>query len=229
MTWKRSVLVVANVTASSKELADALKERTAGESTTFALVIPATRGRAAAGERLAEALDYLHDQGLEVEGSVGHTDPLVAVIEAWHSWAPRRDHRLDAPGGHLHVAPRRASHRIEKLTGASVSHVVSRPPPPPVQLTDPRAHGRSGVAFDPISILRKGPPWGDPLVHHPRQRRSPSTRSSMSTRRTHQAARRWFSSTAYGCYPAAGTDGRPSLRRLVISRSPPVGPTTRRR
>lgn len=83
MTWKRSVLVVANVTASSGELADALKERTMGEPTTFTLIIPATGGRAAARERLAEALDHLRDQGLEVEGSVGHTDPLVAVIEAW--------------------------------------------------------------------------------------------------------------------------------------------------
>ena len=83
MAWKRSVLVVADVTASSRELVDALKGRTAGESTTFTLVVPATRGRAAAGERLAEALDYLRDQGLEVEGSVGPHGPLVAVIEAW--------------------------------------------------------------------------------------------------------------------------------------------------
>ena len=158
MTWNRSVLVVANVTASSGELADALKKRTAGESTTFTLIIPAIGGRAAAGERLAEALDYLRDQGLEVEGSVGHTDPLVAVIEAWD------------PGRHDEVIvstlPADISmwlhaglpHRIEKLTGAPVSHVVSRPPRPPVQVTEPRAHGRSGVAFDPISILRKGAP-----------------------------------------------------------------------
>ena len=45
MTWNRSVLVVANVTASSGELADALKKRTAGESTTFTLIIPAIGGR----------------------------------------------------------------------------------------------------------------------------------------------------------------------------------------
>jgi hypothetical protein len=59
------VLVVANVTAPSGELVSALQERAAGGPTTFRLIIPATRGRAAGQERLAEALEHLGDQELE--------------------------------------------------------------------------------------------------------------------------------------------------------------------
>src|SRR5512133_2071337 len=83
MSWKHSVLVVANVTATSKELVDALKERAATESATFSLIVPAVGGRAAADARLGEALAHLREHGLEVDGSVGDPDPLVAVTEAW--------------------------------------------------------------------------------------------------------------------------------------------------
>jgi hypothetical protein len=82
MAWRRSVLVVANVTAPSGELVSALQERAAGGPTTVTLIIPATRGRAAGQERLAEALEHLGDQELEGDGSVGYPDPLVAIIEA---------------------------------------------------------------------------------------------------------------------------------------------------
>ena len=158
MTWKSSVLVVADVTATSRELVGALKERAAAEPTTFTLIIPATRGRAAAHEGLADALEHLRDQGLEVEGSVGHTDPLVAVIEAWD---PGRNDEIIVStlpadiSNWLHAG---LPHRIERLTGASVRHVVSRPPRPPAQVTPAPAHGSSGVAFDPISVLRSSTP-----------------------------------------------------------------------
>jgi non-heme chloroperoxidase len=160
VTQMHSVLVVANVTATSMELTGALKERAAGKPTTFTLIIPATRGRADAHERLAEALEHLRDQGLEVDGSVGHTDSLVAVIEAWD---PRRHDEIIVStlppdiSRWLHAG---LPHRIEKLTGASVRQVVSRPPRPPVQVTPAPAYGRSGVAFDPISVLRSRTPAG---------------------------------------------------------------------
>ena len=155
MTWRRSVLVVANVTATSSELVGALKERAVREPTTFTLIIPATRGRATARETLAEALEHLRDQGLEVVGSVGHADPLVAVVEAWD---PTHDDEIivsTLPANistWLHAGLPR---RIEKLTGASVKHIVSRPPPPPVRVTPAPATRRSGVVFDPISVLRR--------------------------------------------------------------------------
>ena len=158
MTWKRNVLVVANVTATSSELVGALKERAAGGSATFTLIIPATFGRAAAHARLAEALEHLREHGLEVDGSVGHADPVVAVTEAWD---PKRHDEVivsTLPADISKWLRAGLPHRIEKLTGAPVRHVVSRPPRPPVQVTPPPAYGRPGVAFDPLSILGRGAP-----------------------------------------------------------------------
>ena len=86
MTWKRNVLVVANVTATSEELLAELNARASREPTRFTLVVPATPfggGRAAALEQLHEAIERLRDAGLEVNGNVGHGDPIVAVTEAW--------------------------------------------------------------------------------------------------------------------------------------------------
>src|SRR5690242_11656587 len=86
MAWKRNVLVVANVTAASPELVNELSRRSSREPSTFALVVPATPfggGREAAVEKLSAALGQLRDAGLEVDGSVGAADPIVAVTDAW--------------------------------------------------------------------------------------------------------------------------------------------------
>ena len=153
MTWKRTVLVVANITATSSELVGVLKERAAGEATRFTLIIPATGGRAAAHRRLAEALEHLRGHGLEIDGSIGDADPLVAVAEMWD---PKRHDEVIVStlpvqiSKWLHAG---LPHRIEKLTGAPVRHVVSQPPRPPVQTTPPPAHRRPGVAFDPLSVV----------------------------------------------------------------------------
>src|SRR5512135_2615291 len=83
MTWKRSFLVVANVTATSDELIEALKARAPAS---FTLVIPATPfggGREAARAKLEEALEQLRAAGLEAQGSVGNPDPCVAVTDVW--------------------------------------------------------------------------------------------------------------------------------------------------
>ena len=158
MALRRSVLVVANVTATSRELVGALKEKAADKPTTFTLIIPARGGRATAQEKLAEGLRYLRGQGLEVHGSVGHTDPLVAIAEAWD---PARYDEIivcTLPADISNWLRVGLPHRIEKLTGASVRHIVSPPPRPPVQVTPARAQGRSGVVFDPTSVLRSSTP-----------------------------------------------------------------------
>jgi non-heme chloroperoxidase len=155
------VLVVADVTATSGELVGALKERAAGGPTTFTLIIPATRGRAAAHERLVEALEHLRDQGLEVDGTVGHPDPLIAVIEAWDPGSDDEIVVSTLPPGISKWLHAGLPHRIEKLTGAAVRHVVSRPPRPPVHVASAPPHWRSGVAFDPISVLRSETPGGE--------------------------------------------------------------------
>ena len=158
MTWKHTVLVVANVTATSSELVAALKQRAAHGPATFTLIIPATFGRAAAHARLAEALEHLREHGLEVDGSIGNADPVVAVTEAWD---PKRHDEVivsTLPANISKWLHAGLPHRIENLTGAPVRHIVARPPRPPLQATPAPAHGRPGVAFDPLSVLARGAP-----------------------------------------------------------------------
>src|SRR5690242_19031663 len=86
MTWKRSVLVVANVTATSDELLQQLCQRAEGRPTSFMLVVPATQfggGHATAKAQLDDAVTQMAAAGLEVTGTVGHPDPIVAVSETW--------------------------------------------------------------------------------------------------------------------------------------------------
>ncbi|MBV9415027.1 MAG: hypothetical protein JO363_08630 [Solirubrobacterales bacterium] len=162
MAWKRSFLVVANVTATSDELLEALRARADAEAATFTLIIPATPfggGRAAAEAQLAEALEELRAAGLEVEGAVGNADPILAVTDAWD---PKRYDEII-----VSTLPMRFSkwlhaglpERIAKLTDAHVTHVVSRPPKPEPELAPPPPHPDSGMG--PLSVLA----WGARKEH----------------------------------------------------------------
>jgi hypothetical protein len=147
MTWKRSVLVVANVTATSTDLLNALEARAGQELVMFTLVVPATAaggGRAAAAVNLKEALGRLRGAGLDVDGFVGDGDPVEAVTEAWD---PGRFDEII-----VSTLPMRVSkwlhaglpERIGKLTGAPVTHVVSREPrrvPATVPVPEREKHG----------------------------------------------------------------------------------------
>jgi GABA permease len=162
MTWKRSFLVVANVTATSDELLDALKARAEEQGCAFTLVIPATPfggGREAAVEKLAEALEELRTAGLEVQGHVGNADPILAVTDAWD---PKRYDEII-----VSTLPMRFSkwlhaglpERIAKLTDAPVTHVVSQPPKPEHAVAPPPAHPDNGMG--PLSVLA----WGGRKEH----------------------------------------------------------------
>jgi hypothetical protein len=131
LVWKRQVLVVANATATSRELLDALKDRAARGSVAFTLVVPATPfrgGRPAALEQVDQAVALLSELGLEVDGSIGDGDPMVAVVEEWD---PNRYDEII-----LSTLPTSMSkwlgadlpRRIERRTGALVTHVVAQPP-----------------------------------------------------------------------------------------------------
>src|SRR5947207_2602637 len=131
MTWTKSVLVVANVTATSDELLDALKAQAQREPSKFTLIIPATPfggGRKAATKKLAGALESLRAAGLEAEGNVCDPDPICAVTETWDpklydeivvSTLPMKFSKW------LHAG---LPERIIRLTGAPVTHIVSEPP-----------------------------------------------------------------------------------------------------
>ena len=153
MTWKRSFLVVANVTATSDELIDALRARARQETCSFTLVIPATPfggGREAATEKLGEALGQLREAGLEAEGSVGNADPILAVTDAWD---PKKYDEII-----VSTLPMRFSkwlhaglpERIWKLTDAPVTHIVSQPPKPEPEVAPPPAHPNNGHGPAPV-------------------------------------------------------------------------------
>jgi hypothetical protein len=157
MAWKRNILVVANVTATSPELLDELTSRSGREPTSFTLVIPATAsrgGRAAAMETLSGALERLRQAGLEADGVVGAPDPVVAVTDAWD---PKRYDEIIVStlptkfSKWLHAG---LPERVLKLTGAPVSHVVAAPPRPEVATSAPPQREDSGMG--PLSVLG----WG---------------------------------------------------------------------
>src|SRR5579871_2246526 len=162
MTWKRSFLVVANVTATSDELIEALRARAKQEPASFTLVIPATPfggGREAAVKTLEGALEQLRAAGLEIEGSVGNADPILAVTDAWD---PKRYDEII-----VSTLPMRFSkwlhaglpERIGKLTDAPVTHIVSQPAKPELKTAPPPAHPDSRMG--PLSVLA----WGARKEH----------------------------------------------------------------
>jgi hypothetical protein len=160
MSWTYSVLVVANVTASSDELLAALKERSERGTCSFTLLVPATGGgrpgREAAGTVLEAALDRMRAEGLEIEGMIGDPDPIAAVHELWDpmlydeviiSTLPTDSSRwmaLDLP------------HRVEKITGVPVRHVVSSPPKP-VRTEQRAAPEKPSVVSVLAAITGRGP------------------------------------------------------------------------
>ena len=164
MTWKRHILVVANVTASSEELLQALRERAAREPVSYMMLVPATPfggGRAVATEKLHEALDRLSAAGLEVQGGVGHGDPMVAVIDAWDpmlydeiivSTLPMRFSKW------MHAG---LPERVARATGAPVTHVVCQAPKEP-EATTAAPHREEGEGvMGPLSVLA----WGGHRDH----------------------------------------------------------------
>lgn len=90
-----AVLLVANRTATTDALLDAVTERASGGTRAFHLVVPAVphglhrvadpevAGVEEAGEALAAALPSLSEAaGFEVTGEVGSADPLAAIEDA---------------------------------------------------------------------------------------------------------------------------------------------------
>lgn len=131
MAYRTRVLVVANRTADSEGLAQALADRDDAADATFTLLVPLGRrgrdpaaAREAARSQLVAGLRRLQDAGLDVSGIVGDPDPIVAVAETWK------------PGEFDEVIvstlEREASrwleydlpHRIGRLTDSPVQHVV---------------------------------------------------------------------------------------------------------
>jgi hypothetical protein len=144
VAWEFSVLVVANVTASSDELLDALRERSEAGACRFTLVMPATG--ADRHERLEAALERMREAGLDnVEGSVGDPDPVVAVMDIWDPMKFDDIVVSTLPTGSSRWMGLDLPHRLEKLTSVPVRHVVSQPPRPEPHTEPAPEHPRYGV------------------------------------------------------------------------------------
>jgi hypothetical protein len=159
MAYKCHLLVMANVTATSRELLDALKARADSGSIAVTLVVPtgaARASRAAAQETLYNALSAMRDAGVEADGVLGDSDPMIAITEAWD---PKRYDEIvvstlptsmskwlhaDLPG------------RIARQTGALVSHVVAQPPRPEPHAVPVQTHENRRGVLTPLSPLA----WG---------------------------------------------------------------------
>jgi hypothetical protein len=135
MADRAEVLVVANRTAGSPELLEALKARAARGPAKFHLLVPSTphgvswaadmySGGSEAEAHLREAVERLRAEGLDVDdGKVGDPDPVAAVEDAVNfkefdeiivSTLPTHLSKwlkLDLP------------HRVEHATGKPVTHV----------------------------------------------------------------------------------------------------------
>ena len=159
MAWETSVLVVATITAESDELLAAMRARAERGPTRFTLLAPATEpgsaGREAAEGKLNAALERMREAGLKVDGRVGDSDPIIAVHETWDpreydeiivSTLPTHESKwllIDLP------------HRVARITGVPVTHVVGFLPKEPVHGEPPPKHDRLGV-LAPLSVLA----WG---------------------------------------------------------------------
>jgi hypothetical protein len=132
MPWMTKLLVIANRTVDSEEILDAIVSRAAAGPVEVTLVAPASSGpgsmslrRSMTEQRLERALQGLSEAGVPVQGVVGDPDPMVAVQDAWD---PRRyDEVIVAtlPTGVSRWMAADLPHRVERMTGARVTHVVA--------------------------------------------------------------------------------------------------------
>jgi GABA permease len=132
MSWTTKLLVIANRTVDSTEIRDAIVDRATAGPVHVTLVAPASTGagsvracRIQTAQRLERAVQRLTEAGVPVEGVVGDSDPIVAVQDAWD---PRRFDEVivvTLPTGVSRWMAADLPHRVERFTGARVTHVVS--------------------------------------------------------------------------------------------------------
>jgi hypothetical protein len=154
MAWEFSVLVVANVTASSDELLSALHERADAGACRVTLVMPGTGADRL--ERLEAALERMREAGLEnVEGSLGDPDPVVAVMDVWDPMKFDDIVVSTLPTGSSRWMGLDLPHRLEKLTSVPVRHVVSQPPRPETPTEHVEEKPRYGVLAAFAALITK--------------------------------------------------------------------------
>jgi len=158
MAFTYSFLVVAKRTADSDELLEALLQLAAERPTRFTLVVPAAAPGPAAREEAesvaAAAHGRLREAGLEAECRAGHHDPVDAVTDVWD---PKEYDEIvvsTLPGATSKWLQYDVPHRVARVTGAPVRHVLASDRREP-EHSAPPTRERSGV-LSPLSVLT----WG---------------------------------------------------------------------
>jgi sirohydrochlorin ferrochelatase len=155
MPFRTHLLVVANQTVDSPDLASALENRALQGPIHVTLLVPVLYSeREEARGRLDEACAALRERGIEAESVMGDADPMVAVQEVWDpgrfdeivvstfATGASRWMQIDLP------------HRIAKMTDCTVRHIESRPAVEPAP-TAPPPEAR-GLFESAVGLLRTG-------------------------------------------------------------------------
>ena len=132
MPWTTKLLVIANRTIDTDEICDAIVDRAAAGPVEVTLVAPASSGvgsqlerSSSTAQRLHRALERLSDAGVTAQGVVGDPDPMIAVQDVWD---PRRFDEVvvaTLPTGASRWLAADLPRRIERFTGARVTHIVA--------------------------------------------------------------------------------------------------------
>jgi hypothetical protein len=134
-----NILVVANRTATSAGLEEAMRARAQECPVTYTLVVPVGRGSEA--RRTAEQLgEHMRENGLDVRALAGDTDPLRAVLEVYSPAEYDEIIVSTLPAWGSRWMKSGLPQRIERHTGALVRHVEA-PEMPPSREGAPAAAG----------------------------------------------------------------------------------------
>ncbi len=134
---KRRVVVVANETCRGRVLLDEVRYRTAGYDAEVLVIAPAltshvrhwtsdTDGsRAAAQERLNHSLAALATAGIRARGEIGDEDPVQAIEDALHTFAPDEVIVSTHPPGRSNWLEQGIVERARgRFPGVPITHVV---------------------------------------------------------------------------------------------------------
>ncbi len=132
-----NVLVVANRTAESPELLDALRRRAQDGDVAYSLLVPSTphgvawaadmhSGGEEAEQHMQAAVNRLRSEGLTVtEGKVGDPDPVAAVQDAVNFGSYDEIIVSTLPGGISKWLKLDLPHRVERACGLPVTHITA--------------------------------------------------------------------------------------------------------
>jgi hypothetical protein len=144
MAEQAHVLVVANKTASSPELLEALRTRADQGPARFHLVVPSSprgaswafdmhSGQSDAEHDLEGALGRIRALGLDVDGEVGDPDPVAAVSDSAHA------------GNYSEVIVSTLPKHLSKWLKLDVAHKVAHATGLPVKHVEAHSRAKEGA------------------------------------------------------------------------------------